>query len=82
MGVTLDLSRAANLAQTGRRPEGPLDISGLTREQLRTALVEAQVCAPDKAKMRANQIWRWVHHFGVTDFDRMTDVAKIGRAHV
>jgi 23S rRNA (adenine2503-C2)-methyltransferase len=26
--------------------------------------------------MRAAQIWRWIHHFGVTDFDRMTDIGK------
>ena len=26
--------------------------------------------------MRATQAWRWIHHHGVTDFERMTDIAK------
>jgi 23S rRNA (adenine2503-C2)-methyltransferase len=30
--------------------------------------------------MRANQVWRWVHHYGVTDFERMSDIAKDTRA--
>ena len=30
--------------------------------------------------MRTNQLWRWIHHFGVTDFAAMTDVAKELRA--
>ena len=29
-----------------------------------------------KARMRANQAWRWIYHHGVTDFAGMTDVAK------
>jgi 23S rRNA (adenine2503-C2)-methyltransferase len=52
----------------------------LTRPELAQALVEADVCAPDKARMRSSQLWRWLHHYGVTDFDRMTDVAKDARA--
>jgi len=31
---------------------------------------------------RARQILRWVHRFGETDFDAMTDVAKSLRAHL
>ena len=48
----------------------------MTREGLRQALIEAGVCPPDKAKMRASQIWGWIHHYGVTDFAAMTNVAK------
>ena len=29
---------------------------------------------------RAKQVLRWVHRFGATDFDQMTDVAKSLRA--
>ncbi|HYF22426.1 MAG TPA: 23S rRNA (adenine(2503)-C(2))-methyltransferase RlmN [Caulobacteraceae bacterium] len=75
MSVTLDLSRAAQA-----RPAVPVNIAGLTREALRAALVEAGIADERKAKMRAGQIWRWVHHYGVTDFERMTDVAKETRA--
>jgi 23S rRNA (adenine2503-C2)-methyltransferase len=57
-----------------------VNLAGLTREGLKAALIEAGVVAPDKARMRAGQIWRWVHHYGVTDFDKMSDVAKETRA--
>jgi len=30
--------------------------------------------------MRASQIWRWVYHFGATDFSGMTDLGKEMRA--
>jgi len=75
VSVTLDLSRAAQA-----RDDAPVNIAGLTREALRAALVEAGAADERKARMRAGQIWRWVHHYGVTDFERMTDVAKETRA--
>ena len=75
MGVSLDLSTARKAAATA-----PLNLSGLTRPQLASALVEAEVCAPEKARMRAGQLWRWIHHHGHTDFDRMTNVDKQTRA--
>ena len=56
------------------------NLAGLTRDQLRQALIDAGVAAPEKARMRAGQVWRWVHHYGVTDFERMTDIAKETRA--
>ena len=31
---------------------------------------------------RARQVLRWLHHFGVTEFDQMTDVAKSLRARL
>ncbi len=79
MGVTLDLSRAAPHADKAQ-PTGPLNLSGLTRDQLKAALAETGACEPSKAKMRAAQIWRWVHNFGVTDFAAMSDIAKDTRA--
>ena len=75
MGVTLDLSRGFS-APTVVKP----NLSGLTRKGLVEALVAAEVVRPDKAKMRATQLWRWIHHYGVTDFAAMTDVAKETRA--
>ncbi|NBB13894.1 23S rRNA (adenine(2503)-C(2))-methyltransferase RlmN [Caulobacter sp. SLTY] len=73
MTTTLDLSRAA-------KPVSAVNLSGLTREGLRQALVEGGAVPADKAKMRASQIWRWMHQFGATDFSAMTDVAKETRA--
>ncbi len=58
---------------------GRVNIVGLTREQLRAALVEAGT--PEKqAKMRVGQIWQWVYHWGVRDFGAMTNLAKDYRA--
>jgi 23S rRNA (adenine2503-C2)-methyltransferase len=57
-----------------------VNLTGLTREGLMQALVESGVIEPRKAKMRATQVWRWMHHFGFTDFDLMTDIAKDQRA--
>jgi 23S rRNA (adenine2503-C2)-methyltransferase len=60
-------------------PDGPTNIVGLTRDQLRTALIAAGT--PEKqAKMRVNQIWQWVYHWGVRDFEVMTNLAKGYRA--
>ena len=73
--VTLDLS-GASVAP----PCAPANLSGLTRAELQAALVESGLTPPDKARMRASQLWRWIHHFGVTDFAAMTDVAKELRA--
>ena len=78
MSVTLDLSRAA--ASSATTPAAPVNLTGLTREGLREALIAAGVCPPEKARMRAAQVWRWIHHYGVTDFALMSDVAKETRA--
>ena len=76
MGVTLDLSRPAAKPPGAVRP----NLCGMTRAELAAALVAADVVPAAKAKMRATQLWRWIHHYGVTDFERMTDVAKDTRA--
>ena len=75
MGVTLDLSRGAAAPATAKP-----NLAGLTRQGLIQALVAAEIVRPDKARMRAGQLWRWIHHYGVTDFAAMTDVAKETRA--
>ena len=75
--VTLDLSRPrADL----RPADARINLAGLSREALRAALAESGVVAPEKAKMRAGQLWRWIHHFGLTSFDPMSDIAKEARA--
>jgi 23S rRNA (adenine2503-C2)-methyltransferase len=76
LGVTLDLSRV----QAAPAATPLKNLAGLSRAELAQALVEAEVVRPDKAKMRATQLWRWIHHYGVTDFAAMTDVAKDTRA--
>ena len=73
MAHTLDLSQKP-------APTQLVNITGLTRDGLTQALIESGVVEARKAKMRMQQIWRWVHHYGVTDFDQMTDIAKDQRA--
>ena len=72
--TVLDLSRAAPKAAA--LP----NLSGMTRPELAAALVEAGVVAQGKARMRASQIWGWVHHHGVTDFAAMSNIDKDTRA--
>lgn len=61
-------------------PEGERrNLVGLTRAQLRDALIEAGT--PERqAKMRVGQIWQWIYHWGVRDFMAMTNLAKDYRA--
>ncbi len=84
MSVTLDLSRVAPAEkQTGAdAAKPPVNLSGLTRPQLIAALTESGVVEHGKAKMRATQVFRWIHHRGVTDFAQMSDVAKETRARL
>jgi 23S rRNA (adenine2503-C2)-methyltransferase len=56
-------------------PEGARNLVGMTREAMRDALIAAGT--PEKqAKMRTNQLWQWVYHWGVRGFDQMTNLAK------
>ena len=73
MAHTLDLSA---------KPASPslVNITGLTRAGLIQALIASGVVEERKAKMRAQQVWRWMHHYGFVDFDKMTDIAKEQRA--
>ncbi|KQI71999.1 23S rRNA (adenine(2503)-C2)-methyltransferase [Loktanella sp. 5RATIMAR09] len=60
-------------------PDGPRNLIGLSRDQIRDALIVAGT--PEKqAKMRVGQIWQWIYHWGVRDFALMTNLAKDYRA--
>src|SRR5579859_3591026 len=74
VSVILDLSRT--------RPVAPaaLNLAGLTRSEIAAALVEGGIAAPAQARMRANQVWGWVQHHGVTTFEAMSNIAKETRA--
>ena len=61
------------------RADGRTAIVGLTRAELGAALVAAGVPAA-QARMRASQVWHWVYHRGVVDFDRMANIARDTRA--
>ena len=54
-------------------------LAGLAKPELAEKLVAIGVDA-GKARMRAEQLWRWIYHYGVTEFSLMTNVAKELRA--
>ncbi len=60
-------------------PEGPMNLVGLTREQMREVLI-AHGTPEKQAKMRVGQIWQWIYQWGVRDFNEMTNLSKAFRA--
>ena len=62
-------------------PDGPMNLVGLTRAQMRDVLIEHGT--PEKqAKMRVGQIWQWIYEKGVRDFTVMSNLAKTYRAEL
>ena len=62
-------------------PDGPMNLVGLTRTQMRDVLIEHGT--PEKqAKMRVGQIWQWIYEKGVRDFAVMSNLAKTYRAEL
>jgi len=51
------------------------NLIGLSRDELAQAL-----CAVGAEKFRARQVWLWMYNRGVTDFKRMTTIAKAQQA--
>ena len=62
-------------------PEGPVNLVGLTREQLHSALA-ASGTPERQARMRTGQIWQWIYQKGVRSFDQMTNLSKSYRAEL
>ena len=62
-------------------PEGPVNLVGLTRDQLRDTLI-ANGTPEKQAKMRTGQIWQWIYQWGVRDFAEMTNLSKAYRAEL
>ena len=60
--------------------EGLPNLVGLTRAQMAEAL--GAFTPPKQVKMRVNQVWQWLYHWGVRDFDAMTNLAKGYRAEL
>ena len=77
MSATLELARRTPAPPVQATP---VNLSGLTRAQLQDALIASGAVAPDKARMRARQVWRWVHHYGLIDFAGMSDIDKALKA--
>ena len=48
----------------------------MTRAELLASLIESGVVPERAARMRAGQIWRWIHSHGATGFAAMSNVAR------
>jgi 23S rRNA (adenine2503-C2)-methyltransferase len=57
------------------RADGRIDLIGLPRPRIRELFAEAGL-DEKAAKLRAKQVFHWLYHRGVTDFEAMTDIAK------
>ena len=72
--ITQDVLTLPRRAAAGRP-----NLIGLTRAQLSDALIAAGT--PERqAKMRTGQVWQWLYHWGVRDFEAMTNLSKPYRA--
>ena len=79
--LTLDLTaaeRARILAKSALFDPPPAQLADGRRELvgLSRAELAAEVAAIGEAPFRAKQIWHWIYHRGVTDFSRMSSIAR------
>ena len=77
MSALIETAIHSTPAHAGARPS----LVGRDREGLRAALIELGVAERD-LKMRTSQLWHWIYFRGAHEFAAMSNVAKIGRAHV
>jgi len=72
MTIELNLDHIAHpRASLPRRPS----LVGLSKPEIAVEMGKLGLSDRD-SRMRANQIWNWVYHHGVTDFERMSNVQK------
>ncbi len=60
------------------REDGRIDLVGLPKKRI-AELFEAAGLDAKAAKLRSKQVFHWLYHRGVTDFEAMTDIAKTMR---
>ncbi|OYX66250.1 MAG: 23S rRNA (adenine(2503)-C(2))-methyltransferase [Sphingomonadales bacterium 32-64-17] len=60
------------------RADGRVDLIGLPKKRIAELFGEAGLDAK-QAKLRAKQVFHWLYHRGVTEFEAMTDIAKTMR---
>ncbi len=60
------------------RADGRVDLLGLPKKAI-ASLFETAGLDAKAAKLRGKQVFHWIYHRGVTDFEAMTDIAKTMR---
>jgi 23S rRNA (adenine2503-C2)-methyltransferase len=68
MGIA---NHAQNFAPPELDKDGKRNLIGLSYDELNEALVGLGL-----EKFRTKQVWSWIYHHGVTDFNKMTTLAK------
>jgi 23S rRNA (adenine2503-C2)-methyltransferase len=74
-GHIAEMVTTASELQPSIAPVGRSSLVGLSLEEMKHRLQEIGVPTA-KARMRAEQLWRWVYHYGVSEFAAMSNVAK------
>ena len=74
--TSVNSSDAINLNTTNPKSE-KINLLDLTRQQLREFFISL-----GEKPFRADQVMKWIYHFGVDDFDQMTDINKKLREHL
>ena len=68
-----------NAPEMGKRIPAPTDtrvaLVGLGRDEISAELLRIGI-EPKKVRMRTKQVFHWIYNYGVTSFDKMTNIAK------
>ncbi len=68
-------------AKVTPRADGRIDLLGLSQPEIKDVLSEAGL-DEKQAKLRSKQLFHWLYHRGVMDFDQMTDLGKSLRSWI
>ena len=60
---------------TPRDADGKILLAGLGRKTIAHHLAAFGI-EPKKVRMRTNQVWHWIYHWGVRNFSEMSNIAK------
>ena len=81
MVTILNTASSRSAAKLAATEQAKPSLAGLSRDELRAALLALGV-PENRARMRVNQLWRWIYVHGATSFDQMSDVSKDLRAQL
>ncbi|MCC7282166.1 MAG: 23S rRNA (adenine(2503)-C(2))-methyltransferase RlmN [Acetobacteraceae bacterium] len=73
----IEAKAAAFAPPSSLREDGRIDLVGLSRAELEALLVEAGM-----ERFRARQVFHWIYFRGVTDFGRMSSIARPAQARL
>lgn len=69
--MSVNCADAAKITQTTPATNEKINLLNFTRQQLREFFISL-----GEKPFRADQVMKWIYHFGIDDFDQMTDINK------